>query len=62
MYKSIDVETQSTCKLPTNTAVLVAVTDLVLLKLAGLLVVKSRDRQTGAERRWLGCRNRRSEN
>lgn len=47
MYKSIDVEMQSTCKLPTNTPVLVAVTDLVLLKRAGLLVVKRRDRQAG---------------
>ena len=55
MYKSIDVETQSTCKLPTNTAVLVAVTDLVLLKRAGLLVVKSRERQTGAEGSWLNA-------
>jgi len=51
MYKSIDDETQSTCKLATNIAVVVAavVTDLVLLKRVGLLRVKSRDRQIGGQ-------------
>jgi hypothetical protein len=50
MYKSIDVEAQSTCKLPTNTAVVVAVTDLFLLKPVGLLVVKRKERETEREK------------
>jgi len=50
MYKSIDVETQSTCKLPTNTAVLVAVTDLVLLNEASWFVSGEEERETNRGR------------